>query len=171
MESKTKTYIKNFGKIRKKKRGEGEAESEEESPPRTLIASSNILTSKELSLIKQSKSTLSVSDLSCVSTNSKKPHRSIGGLIQKSSIPMRARIEPKKSQSSSRLRSSMKHYEIKFNYNLETHISKIDESFIDYVCDNKDGNFMLFFDSALYEAPQITLDLEKELERQDQERK
>ena len=45
------------------------------------------------------------------------------------------------------------------------YISKIDESFVDYLTDNERGNFIVYFDQALYEAPQIILNLEIELER------
>jgi hypothetical protein len=63
------------------------------------------------------------------------------------------------------------HYEVKFNYNMETHCCKIDESFIDYLLDSENNNFVIYFDQALYEAPQIILNLEEELERQEQEAK
>lgn len=52
---------------------------------------------------------------------------------------------------------------------METHCSKIDESFIDYLLDSEHNSFILYFDQALYEAPQIILELEEELERQEQE--
>ena len=61
------------------------------------------------------------------------------------------------------------HYEVRHNYNLETHCSKIDESFVDYLTDNDRGNFVIYFDQSLYEAPQIILNLEQELEKQEQE--
>ena len=38
------------------------------------------------------------------------------------------------------------HFEVKFNYNLETHCSKIDESFIDYLLDSENNNFVIYFD-------------------------
>ena len=50
---------------------------------------------------------------------------------------------------------------------METHCSKIDESFVDYLTDSERGNFIVYFDQALYEAPQIILNLEAELERLD----
>ena len=52
---------------------------------------------------------------------------------------------------------------------METHCSKIDESFVDYLTDSERGNFIVYFDQALYEAPQIILNLEAELERLDKE--
>lgn len=58
---------------------------------------------------------------------------------------------------------------MRHNFNLETHCSKIDESFVDYLTDNERGNFIVYFDQALYEAPQIILNLEIELERQEAE--
>jgi hypothetical protein len=58
---------------------------------------------------------------------------------------------------------------VRHNFNLETHCSKIDESFVDYLTDNERGNFIVYFDQALYEAPQIILNLEIELERQEAE--
>ena len=63
------------------------------------------------------------------------------------------------------------HFEVKYNFNLETHCSKIDESFVDYLLDSENSSFVLYFDQALYEAPQITLDLEAELDRMEQEAK
>ena len=57
------------------------------------------------------------------------------------------------------------HFEVRYNYNLETHCSKIDESFVDYLMDSERGNFIIYFDQSLYEPPQIILNLEKELER------
>lgn len=60
---------------------------------------------------------------------------------------------------------------MKFNFNLQTHCSKIDESFVDYLLDSENNSFVLYFDQALYEAPQITLDLEAELEKAEQEAK
>jgi hypothetical protein len=45
------------------------------------------------------------------------------------------------------------HFEIRYNYNLETHCSKIDESFVDYLTDSERGNFVIYFDQSLYEAP------------------
>ena len=38
------------------------------------------------------------------------------------------------------------HFEIRYNYNLETHCSKIDESFVDYLIDSERGNFIMYFD-------------------------
>ena len=64
-----------------------------------------------------------------------------------------------------------KHYGVRFHYNLRTHSSKIDESFVDYFLDSERGNFSLFFDQALYEAPQIIRKLEEDLERQEEEAK
>ena len=61
------------------------------------------------------------------------------------------------------------HYEVRYNYNLETHCSKIDESFVDYLMDSERGNFIIYFDQSLYEPPQIILNLEKELESIEQE--
>lgn len=58
---------------------------------------------------------------------------------------------------------------MRYNYNLETHCSKIDESFVDYLTDSERGNFIIYFDQSLYEPPQIILNLEKELERLEQE--
>lgn len=58
------------------------------------------------------------------------------------------------------------HYELRYNFNLRTHCSKIDESFVDYMLDSERGNFLVYFDLALYEPPQIILNLEAELERQ-----
>ena len=52
---------------------------------------------------------------------------------------------------------------------METHCSKIDESFVDYLIDSERGNFTVYFDQALYEAPQIILNLEDELERKEKE--
>ena len=46
-----------------------------------------------------------------------------------------------------------KHFDIRHNYNLITHCSKIDESFIDYMLDSDRGNFVVYFDQSLYEAP------------------
>ena len=40
---------------------------------------------------------------------------------------------------------------------------------MDYLTDNERGNFIVYFDQALYEAPQIILNLEIELERLDAE--
>jgi hypothetical protein len=39
-----------------------------------------------------------------------------------------------------------KHYDIRHNYNLITHCSKIDESFVDYMLDSDRGNFVVYFD-------------------------
>ena len=58
------------------------------------------------------------------------------------------------------------HYEIRYNFNLRTHCSKIDESFVDYILDSNRGCFSMYFDQALYKPPQIVLSLEAELERQ-----
>ena len=63
----------------------------------------------------------------------------------------------------------MNHFEVRHNYNLLTHCSKIDESFVDYMMDSERGNFVVYFDQALYEAPQIILNLEIELEKKEQE--
>ena len=52
---------------------------------------------------------------------------------------------------------------------METHCSKIDESFIDYLMDSERGDFTVYFDQALYEAPQIIINLEEELERKEKE--
>jgi len=52
---------------------------------------------------------------------------------------------------------------------METHCSKIDESFIDYLMDSPRGDFTVYFDQALYEAPQIILNLEEDLERKEKE--
>ncbi len=46
-----------------------------------------------------------------------------------------------------------KHYDVRHNYNLVTHCSKIDESFVDYMLDSDRGNFIVYFDQSLYEAP------------------
>ena len=45
------------------------------------------------------------------------------------------------------------HFDVRYNYNMETHCSKIDESFIDYLMDSERGDFTVYFDQALYEAP------------------
>ena len=45
------------------------------------------------------------------------------------------------------------HFDIRNNYNLITHCSKIDESFVDYMLDSENGNFVVYFDQSLYEAP------------------
>ena len=58
---------------------------------------------------------------------------------------------------------------MRLNYDLKTHCSKIDESFVDYMMDSDRGNFIVYFDQALYEAPQIIINLEEELLRQEQE--
>lgn len=57
------------------------------------------------------------------------------------------------------------HFEHRFNYNLRTHCSKVDASFVDYLLDSERGNFIVYFDEALYEPPQIILNLEQELEK------
>ena len=38
------------------------------------------------------------------------------------------------------------HYEVRKNYYMETHCSKIDESFVDYLLDSDVGNFIVYFD-------------------------
>ena len=38
---------------------------------------------------------------------------------------------------------------------------------MDYLTDSEKGNFVVYFDQALYEAPQIILNLEAELEKQE----
>ena len=57
------------------------------------------------------------------------------------------------------------HFEHRFNFNLRTHCSKVDASFVDYLLDSERGNFIVYFDEALYEPPQIILNLEQELEK------
>ena len=51
------------------------------------------------------------------------------------------------------------HYDIRFNYELRIHCSKIDESFVDYPLESVRGNFMCYFDQALYEPPQLVLNV------------
>jgi len=51
------------------------------------------------------------------------------------------------------------HFDIRFNYELRIHCSKIDESFVDYPLESARGNFMCYFDQALYEPPQIVLNI------------
>ena len=45
------------------------------------------------------------------------------------------------------------HFEMRYNLNLRTHCIKIDESFVDYLLDSERGNFLVYFDLALYEPP------------------
>lgn len=63
------------------------------------------------------------------------------------------------------------HFDVRINYNLETHCSKVDESFIDYILDSENGSFIVYFDQALYEAPTIILNLQAQLEKQEEEKK
>jgi len=51
-----------------------------------------------------------------------------------------------------------------------THLSKIDKSFVDYYTSESDNNnFMIYFDQALYEVPQMITDLEIDLEKKEKE--
>jgi hypothetical protein len=45
------------------------------------------------------------------------------------------------------------HFDTRHNYNLITHCSKIDESFVDYMLDSDRSNFVVYFDQSLYETP------------------
>jgi hypothetical protein len=56
------------------------------------------------------------------------------------------------------------HFEVKKQLNLETRCSKVDESFVDYYLDSESRNFRIYFDPSLFQAPEITRNLEAELE-------
>ena len=47
----------------------------------------------------------------------------------------------------------MQYYDVRFNYNIESHCCKADESFIDYYIDSEKGKFTIYFDNALYQVP------------------
>jgi len=72
---------------------------------------------------------------------------------------------PKAKAKTSPTLGESDHFEMRYNLNLRTHCSKIDESFVDYLLDSERGNFLVYFDLALYEPPQIILNLESDLER------
>ena len=74
--------------------------------------------------------------------------------------------QQKKAQVEVRPPQAHEHFEHRFNFNLRTHCSKVDASFVDYLLDSDRGNFIVYFDEALYEPPQIILTLEQDLEKQ-----
>ena len=85
--------------------------------------------------------------------------------MKKPSTRSGAQSSTNKSQSDTSIQkegstSEKTHFEVRWNYNLETHCSKIDESFVDYLMDIARGNFIIYFDQSLYEPPKIILDLE-----------
>lgn len=49
---------------------------------------------------------------------------------------------------------------------MQSHYSLYDASYVDYQEDSQRGNFDVIFDQKLYEPPQITKDLEIELQRE-----
>ena len=53
------------------------------------------------------------------------------------------------------------HFEIRYNFNLKTHCSKVDGSFVDYMLDSETGNFIIYFDKDLYEPPSIIVKCEQ----------
>jgi len=46
---------------------------------------------------------------------------------------------------------------------VDIHCNLFDSSFVEYFRTNERGNFDIIFDQKLYDSPQITLDLEKQL--------
>lgn len=65
----------------------------------------------------------------------------------------RASMKQDKTKREAPSDPNSKHFDIRHNYNLITHCSKIDESFVDYMLDSDRGNFVVYFDQSLYEAP------------------
>lgn len=53
------------------------------------------------------------------------------------------------------------HYEVRYNFNLKTHCSKVDGSFVDYMLDSETGNFIIYFDKDLYEPPSLIVKAEQ----------
>ena len=54
----------------------------------------------------------------------------------------------------------MKYYEVKDNYNIKSHMSKVDDSFVDYYVDSDKYNFIIYFDKSLFQAPSNIKDWE-----------
>ena len=120
------------------KKNLGEAEEDE-------IPIENSLTSRDMKF-RNSKSLADIDTNQILSTSAPQSYRQRFSRKKLTSGPSPTKEEPKPKKTST-------HFEIRHNYNLLTHCSKIDESFVDYMMDSERGNFVVYFDQALYEAP------------------
>ena len=61
-------------------------------------------------------------------------------------------------------------YMINRHEQLDIHCNLFDSSFVEYFLDDANGNFDILFDQRLYNPPKTTLDLEKALQKEADER-